>query len=77
MITLICIILDNYNVARLKTKKAEYTSASDLNSEIENQTKRKRIKNRLYESDSDECDQNNSSLTKQKQLKGFSKQIFL
>ncbi|GAB1869621.1 hypothetical protein CAJAP_10700 [Camponotus japonicus] len=60
---------DDYNVARLKTKKAEYTSASDLNSEIES-TKRKRIINRLYvASDSDDdCDKNNNS-TKQKQIK--------
>ncbi|GAB1860737.1 hypothetical protein CAJAP_01816 [Camponotus japonicus] len=61
---------DDYNVARLKTKKAEYTSASDLNSEIES-TKRKRIINRLYvASDSDDdCDKNNNSSTKQKQIK--------
>ncbi|KMQ88357.1 pou class transcription factor 2-like protein [Lasius niger] len=60
---------DDYNVARLKTKKAEYTSASDLNSEVES-TKRKRIINRLYvASDSDDnCDKNNNS-TKQKQIK--------
>ncbi|XP_071572846.1 uncharacterized protein, partial [Temnothorax nylanderi] len=42
---------DDYNIARRKTKKAEDTS--DLNSS-EVDTKRKRIKNRLYENKTDD-----------------------
>jgi len=63
MYVFICIILDNYNVA-LKTKKAECTS--DINSEIEGDIKRKRMKNRLYPSDIDDSDKENSISTKEK-----------
>lgn len=56
-------------MARLKTKKAECTS--DLNSEVEGSTKRKRIKNHLYFSDNSDDDQCNSVQKKQKQMKGL------
>jgi len=69
MYVFICIILDNYNVARLKTKKAECTS--DLNSEVEGDIKRKRMKNRLYPSDIDDSDKENSISTKRKEMKGL------
>ncbi|XP_011688854.1 PREDICTED: uncharacterized protein LOC105450618 [Wasmannia auropunctata] len=60
---------DDYNMARLKTKKAECTS--DLNSEVEKNAKRKRLKNRLYESsdDTDDSDKESSVRTKQKEIK--------
>jgi len=75
MYVFICIIVDNYNVTRLKTKKAECTS--DLNSKVEGDIKRKRMKNRLYPSDIDDSDKENSISTKRKEMKGlFYKQLF-
>lgn len=56
-------------MARYKTKKAECTS--DLNSEIDMGTKRKITKNRIYDSDSDDSNQSNSTPIKQKQIKGL------
>lgn len=65
----IYIILDDYNVARQKTKKAECTS--DLNSEVED-TKRKRTRNPLFVSDTcSDSDQENNAPTKQKHVKGL------
>ncbi|XP_032690649.1 uncharacterized protein LOC116853628 isoform X2 [Odontomachus brunneus] len=58
---------DDYNTARLKIKKAECTS--DLNSEIDESIKRKRKKNPLYLSDTDDYDQYNSGCLKRKTMK--------
>ncbi|KAL6421199.1 hypothetical protein ACFW04_013752 [Cataglyphis niger] len=57
----------DYNVTRLKNRKAE--CISDLNSKVEASIKRKKTKNRLYMSDTDDCNEYNYSSTKQIQIK--------